>query len=116
MQPPIPYGLLTDLIEKREGKQIKVKMPDGTNFSMAMFTNGTNEDYLVHVINVLRITEKKGMAAEIKAAWLAICDIGKEMVPSSSRPTNQKKPRNSATTPLTSSRTFSKQRKSLRLQ
>jgi hypothetical protein len=80
-QPPIPYVPLTDLIEKQQGEHIKVKMPDGTNFSMAAFTSGTNKDYLVHVITVLRIIKKKGMAAEVKAAWLAIPAIRKEMVP-----------------------------------
>ncbi len=67
-RPPIPYVPPTDLIKKWEGEQIKVKMPDGTNFSMSTFTSGTNKDYLVHVIAVLHIIVKKGTAAEIKAA------------------------------------------------
>jgi hypothetical protein len=79
--PLIPYVPPTNLTEKKEGKQIKVKMPDGTNVSMAAFTSGTNKDYLVHVIAVLCIIEKKGIAAEIKAAWLAITAVRKEMVP-----------------------------------
>jgi hypothetical protein len=29
---PIPYVPLTDLLEKRETKQIKVALPDGTKF------------------------------------------------------------------------------------
>jgi hypothetical protein len=80
-QPPIPYVPLTDLIKKWEGEQIKVKMPDGTNFSMSTFMRGTNKDYLVHVIVVLRIIVKKGTAAEIKVAWLALSAIRKEMAP-----------------------------------
>jgi hypothetical protein len=52
-QPPILYVLPSDLIKKRETKQIKVKMPDGTNFAMAAFAYGTNKDYLVHIIAVL---------------------------------------------------------------
>jgi hypothetical protein len=56
-------------------------MPDGTNFSMATFTSGTNEDYLIHVIAVLRIIEKKGIAEEFKAAWLALPAVRKEMAP-----------------------------------
>jgi hypothetical protein len=56
-------------------------MPDGTDFSMATFTCGTNKDYLVHVIAVLRIIEKKGLAQEIKAAWLVLPATRKEMVP-----------------------------------
>jgi hypothetical protein len=41
-RPPIPYIPPTNLIKKQEGEQIKVKMPDGTNFSMAAFTSSTN--------------------------------------------------------------------------
>ncbi len=89
VQPPIPYVPPTYLIEKREGKQIKVKMPDGTNFSMATFTSGTNKDYLVRVIAVLCIIQKKGLVAEIKVAWLAIHDVRKEMVPYFQFPPNQ---------------------------
>jgi hypothetical protein len=80
-RPPIPSVPPTDLIEKWEGGQIKVKMPDGTNFSMATLTCGTNEDYLIHVIVVLRIIKKKGLAQEIKAAWLALPAVRKEMTP-----------------------------------
>jgi hypothetical protein len=56
-------------------------MPDGTNFSMAAFTSGTNKDYHVHVIAVLHIIEKKGMVAEIKVAWLVITAVRKDMAP-----------------------------------
>jgi hypothetical protein len=64
-RPPIPYVPPPDLIENQEAEQIKVKMLDGTNFGMAAFTYGTNEDYLVHVIAVLQIIKKKGPESEI---------------------------------------------------
>jgi hypothetical protein len=70
--PPIPYVVPLDLIKKQETEQIKVKMPNGTNFGMAAFAYGTNKDYLVHVIAVLRIIKKKGLASEIKVALDAI--------------------------------------------
>ena len=57
-QPPIPYVPPLDLIEKWETEQIKVKMPDRTNFGMAAFAYGTNEDYPTHVIAVLHIIKK----------------------------------------------------------
>ncbi len=44
-----------DLHKKWEPEQIKVKLPDGTNFQMAAFGNGNNKEYLVHVIAALRI-------------------------------------------------------------
>ncbi len=56
-------------------------MPGGTNFQMATFAYGTNEDYFVHVIAVLRIIEQKGMASEIKVAWDAIIEVRREMKP-----------------------------------
>jgi hypothetical protein len=57
-----------DLIKKQETEQIKVQMPDGTNFQMAAFAYGTNEDYLIHVIAVLRNIKQKGVASKIKVA------------------------------------------------
>jgi hypothetical protein len=66
-------------------------MPDSTNFGMAAFTSGANKDYLVHVITILCIIEKKGLAAKIKAAWLAIRDIMKEMAPYFEFPPNESK-------------------------
>jgi hypothetical protein len=56
-------------------------MPDGTSFRMAAFMYGTYEDYLVHVIAVLHIIKKKGLAAEIKVAWDAILEARREMKP-----------------------------------
>ncbi len=70
-----------DLIEKQETEQIKVKMPDGTNFRMAAFVYRTNEDYLVHIIAVLCIIKKKGLSSDIKVAWDAIIKVQREMKP-----------------------------------
>ncbi len=56
-QPPIPYVPPLDLHKRQETKQIKVKMPDGTNFQMAAFVCGNNEEYLIHVIAVLHVIE-----------------------------------------------------------
>ncbi len=80
-RPPIPYVPPLDLIEKRETEQIKVKMPDGTNFGMAAFAYRTNKDYLVHVIAVIRIIKKKQLASNIKVAWDAILKVRREMKP-----------------------------------
>ncbi len=80
-RPSIPYVPPTDLIKKQEAEQIKIKMPDGTNFGMAAFMYGTNEDYLVHVIAVLQIIKKKGPASETKEAWDAILKVRREMKP-----------------------------------
>jgi hypothetical protein len=60
-------------------------MPDGTNFRIAAFTYGTNENYLVHVIAVLQIIKKKRLASEIKVAWDAILKVRRKMKPYSSQ-------------------------------
>jgi hypothetical protein len=117
VQPPIPYVPLTDLIKKWEGEQIKVKMPDGTNFSMSTFMRGTNKDYLVHVIVVLRIIVKKGTAAKSRRPrWRSLPSGRKWRLFSNNRPTSPKKPRSFASLPWNSSRASSRQRKALQLQ
>jgi hypothetical protein len=63
-QPPIPYVPPADIRERQETKQIKFKMPDGTNFQMADVTYENNEEYLVHIIAVLCIIDQKGMASD----------------------------------------------------
>ncbi len=80
-RPPIPYVPPTKLIKKQEGKVIKVKMLNGTNFGMAAFTSGTNKDHIVRVIVVLQIIKKKGLASKIKVAWDAILAVRREMRP-----------------------------------
>ncbi len=80
-RPPVPYVPPLDLIEKQVTEQIKVKIPDSTNFGMAAFAYGTNKDYLIHIIAVLRIIEKKGLVSDIKVAWDAIIEVRREMKP-----------------------------------
>jgi hypothetical protein len=80
-RPPISYAPPLDLIKKWETKQIKVKMPNGTNFGMSAFAYGTNKDYLIHIIAILRMIKKKGLASDIKVAWDAIIEVRREMKP-----------------------------------
>jgi hypothetical protein len=48
---------------------------------MAAFLYGNNEEYLIHVIAVLHIIEKKEMASDTKKAWGAIVEVRREMKP-----------------------------------
>jgi hypothetical protein len=80
-RPPISYVPPVDLHEKWEPKQIKVKMHDGTNFQMAAFGYGNNEEYLVHVIAVLQIIEQKGMETDVRKAFQALVAVRREMKP-----------------------------------
>ncbi len=56
-------------------------MPDGTNFAMAVFAYEADKDYLVHIIAVLHIIGKKGLASEIQVAWDLITEVRREMKP-----------------------------------
>jgi hypothetical protein len=77
VRPPIPYVPLTDLLEKREMEQIKVKLPDGTKFQMPTYGSGNNKEYLVHVIAVLRLVKQKGTAAKVKESFAALVQLGR---------------------------------------
>ncbi len=43
-QPPIPYVAPVDPYEKQEKTEIKLKLPDGTNYQMVPFRAGINKD------------------------------------------------------------------------
>jgi hypothetical protein len=64
-------------------------MPDGTNFQIAAFAYGNNEEYIVHVIAVLCIIDQKGMALDIKKAWGALVEVRREMKPFFEFPENK---------------------------
>jgi hypothetical protein len=48
---------------------------------MLTYGSGHNEEYLVHVIAVLRLVKEKGTAAEVKEAFAALVKVRKEMSP-----------------------------------
>jgi hypothetical protein len=43
-RPPIPYVAPVDPYKKQEKTEIKVKIPDGTNYQMVPFRAGSNKD------------------------------------------------------------------------
>jgi hypothetical protein len=60
-------------------KQIKVKLPDGTNFQMSAFSQGNNEEYLIHVIAINRLLEQKGIVQDIGKAFTVVFEVRKQM-------------------------------------
>ncbi len=52
-RPPIPYVVPVDPCEKQEKTEIKVKLPDGTNYQMVPFRGGSNKDYDNHIIAMI---------------------------------------------------------------
>ncbi len=57
---------------KRDTKDIKVTLPDGTNFQMSPFGKGNNEEYLIQDIAVKRLLEQKGTIQDIKKVFEVI--------------------------------------------
>ena len=51
---------------KDSSETLKVKLADGTVFSMSIFAKGTPEDYLQHIIAVLRLLDQKGFHEQCK--------------------------------------------------
>jgi hypothetical protein len=61
-RPPIPYVPVVDLVTPKEDPAVlKVKLPDDFHISVPIFSRGNNEEYIVHIVAVLRIIEQKGL-------------------------------------------------------
>jgi hypothetical protein len=59
---PIPYKPVVNIVApKEEPQHYKVKLPDVSHLSMPIYSHGNNEEYLAHIIAVLRIIEQKGL-------------------------------------------------------
>jgi len=80
-RPPIPYVPPVDPHEKQGTEQIKVKLPDGTHFQMSAFRAGNNEEYIEHVILVLRLLDQKGIKFDILKAFKVVKEIAKKLEP-----------------------------------
>ncbi len=50
--PLIRYVQPVDLNEKQKKTEIKVELPDGTNYQMVPFQAGNNEDSVTHIITI----------------------------------------------------------------
>jgi hypothetical protein len=57
-RPPIPDVSVVDIVTLKEEPQLfKVKLPDASHLSMAIYSHGNNKEYLVHIVAVLHIIE-----------------------------------------------------------
>ena len=58
--PPIPYITKTDIVTfKEEPHVLKVRLPNDTCLNMPIFSHGNTEEYLAHIVAVLRIIKQK---------------------------------------------------------
>jgi len=80
-RPPIPHVPPIDPHKKRDTEQIKVKLLDGTHFQMSAFRARNNEEYIEHVISVLRLLDQKGIKSDILKAFKVVEEIAKKLKP-----------------------------------
>ena len=79
--PPIPYVAPVDPNEKQEKTKIKVNFPDGTNYQMVPFRTGSNEDYVNHIITMIRLIQQKDLENSVEKVFVAASDIDEKIGP-----------------------------------
>jgi hypothetical protein len=72
-QPPIPYVPVVDIVMPKEEPQIfKIKLPDASHLSMPIYSHENNEEYLVHIVAVLRVIKQKGLPKKCRVLAKAV--------------------------------------------
>jgi hypothetical protein len=62
-----------DLVPTKEAPEsLKIKLPDETIFNMSFFSQGNTEEYLAHVVAVLRLINKKGLDVQCRKLAKAV--------------------------------------------
>jgi hypothetical protein len=72
-RPPIPYAPMVDIVTPKEEPQIfKIKLPDPSHLSMPIYSCGNNEEYLVHIVAVLRVIKQMGLPKKCQVLAKAV--------------------------------------------
>ena len=70
-----------DPYEKQEKTEIKTRLPVGTNYQMVPFRLGTNEEYINHVIAMIRLIERKDLQNSMEKAFVTVSEIKEKVGP-----------------------------------
>jgi hypothetical protein len=71
--PPILYVPVVDIVTPKEEPQVfKIKLPDAYYLSMPIYSRGNNEEYLAHIVAVLRVIEQKGLPKKCQVLAKAV--------------------------------------------
>ncbi len=72
-RPPIPYVPVVDIVMPKDDPQVfKIKLPNASHVSMPIYSRGNNEDYLAHIVAVLRVIEQKGLPKKCRVLAKAV--------------------------------------------
>ncbi len=80
-RPPIPYVAPVDPYEKQKKTKIKIKLPDGTSYQMVLFRVGSNEDYINHIIAMIRLIQQRDLENSVEKVFVAASDIEEKVGP-----------------------------------
>jgi hypothetical protein len=70
---PIPYVPVVDIVTPKEDPQVfKIKLPDASHLSMPIYSHGNNEEYLAHIVAVLRVIEQEGLPKKYRVLAKAV--------------------------------------------
>jgi hypothetical protein len=70
---PIPYVPVVDIVTpKKEPQLFKVKLLDASHLSVSIYSRGNNEEYLAHIVAVLRIIKQKGLPKKCRVLAKAV--------------------------------------------
>jgi hypothetical protein len=71
--PPILYVPVTDIVTPKEDLQVhKVKLPDNSYINMHIYSRGNNEEYLTHIVAVLRFIKQRGLGSRCRKLKKAV--------------------------------------------
>ncbi len=72
-RPPIPYVPVVDVVTPKEDPAVlKVKLPEDSHISVPIFSRGNNEEYIAHIVAVLRIIKQKGLQKKCRVYAKAV--------------------------------------------
>ncbi len=79
-QLPIPYVPVVDIVMPKEDPQVfKIKLPNASHLSMPIYAHGNNEEYLAHIVAVLRVIEQKGLPKKCQVLAKAVARRSKAL-------------------------------------
>jgi hypothetical protein len=71
-RPPITYVPVVDIVTPQAEPIFKIKLPDACHLSMPIYSRRNNEEYLAHIVAVLRVIEQKGLPKKCQVLAKAV--------------------------------------------
>jgi hypothetical protein len=70
---PVLYIPVVDILMPKDDPQVfKIKLPNASHLSMPIYSRGNNEEYLVHIVAVIRVIEQKGLPKKCQVLAKAV--------------------------------------------